>query len=357
MVLKMALSFLNGQIKLRKEVLRENERNRWKARGIFDFFNKLHGPPYTPDSLKELKQSLPDGWTCPDLYLEFKTIRVLKEYKKAYPQSVIDGVENVWIVKPSFTSRGIGVYCINAPKDEFFSEKKIQAKAVQKYIEKTFLLKLPGPKGKLENRKFDMRQWVLVTSFNPLVVYMFNSCYLKICGSEFSLENFKDKYRHISNFSIQKNNNRINDINNDLIMSVPQFIEHLKAHFDITLDWETDMLPKLAKIVKHTVYSAWDVIEHKSNSFELYGFDFILDHKLNPWLIEVNLSPACSERTEWLVDMLGTALPNTRKHGRRTNRHTRATTVSRRRVQELSLIHICRCRRSTLCRSRWSPYH
>ena len=24
---------------------------------------------------------------------------------------------------------------------------------------------------------------------------------------------------------------------------------------------------------------------------------------------------------------------------------------------DLSLIHICRCRRSTLCRSRWSPYH
>ena len=26
-------------------------------------------------------------------------------------------------------------------------------------------------------------------------------------------------------------------------------------------------------------------------------------------------------------------------------------------VQSLSLIHIWRCRRSTLCRSRWSPYH
>ena len=25
--------------------------------------------------------------------------------------------------------------------------------------------------------------------------------------------------------------------------------------------------------------------------------------------------------------------------------------------QDLSLIHIWRCRRSTLCRSRWSPYH
>ena len=26
-------------------------------------------------------------------------------------------------------------------------------------------------------------------------------------------------------------------------------------------------------------------------------------------------------------------------------------------VQDLSLIHICRCRRYSLCRSRWSPYH
>ena len=30
----------------------------------------------------------------------------------------------------------------------------------------------------------------------------------------------------------------------------------------------------------------------------------MLDKNLNPWLIEINLSPACSERTPWLTKML-----------------------------------------------------
>lgn len=45
-------------------------------------------------------------------------------------------------------------------------------------------------------------------------------------------------------------------------------------------------------------------MEHRSNCFEIYGLDIILDQLLDPWLIEVNLSPACNERTEWLTKML-----------------------------------------------------
>ncbi len=65
---------------------------------------------------------------------------------------------------------------------------------------------------------------------------------------------------------------------------------------------------KIEEIIIKTMKTGQEAgIEHRNNSFEIYGFDFMLDKKLNPWLLEVNLSPACAERTDWLVDMLDNA--------------------------------------------------
>jgi tubulin monoglycylase TTLL3/8 len=36
----------------------------------------------------------------------------------------------------------------------------------------------------------------------------------------------------------------------------------------------------------------------------VYGFDIVLDSVYEPWLIEINLSPACAERQGWLTKML-----------------------------------------------------
>lgn len=242
--------------------------------------------------------------------MEYKTLMAFGKLKTHFPQTKIDGIENIWIMKPCFSSRGKGVHCFKTFKEAFTGGKKMQARVIQKYIENPFLLLLPNSEGHLEKRKFDIRQWVLVTSFEPLVVYMFNSCYLKICGSQFSLEDIKDKYKHLSNYSVQKNNSKVNNVKQNLIMNLDQFIKHLKEHHNISITWETNLFPKLAKIVKDTMQSGCDVIEHRANSFELYGFDFVLDNKLNPWLIEVNLSPACSERTKWLSQMLSNFIVN-----------------------------------------------
>jgi hypothetical protein len=57
-------------------------------------------------------------------------------------------------------------------------------------------------------------------------------------------------------------------------------------------------------VVFGTLKGVQDAMDHRPNTFEIYGFDLILDEDLRPWVIEVNLSPACAERTDWLTKMV-----------------------------------------------------
>ena len=62
------------------------------------------------------------------------------------------------------------------------------------------------------------------------------------------------------------------------------------------MTWENFFLPQIDHIVKQTLMQMAEVIENRLNSFELFGFDFVVDKDLKLWLIEVNMSPACAER-------------------------------------------------------------
>lgn len=59
---------------------------------------------------------------------------------------------------------------------------------------------------------------MLVLSWEPLDVCVFDSCYLKICGQEFDLKMHEDTLRHLSNYSLQKGSDK-----KDLVMSSDEF--------------------------------------------------------------------------------------------------------------------------------------
>ena len=55
--------------------------------------------------------------------------------------------------------------------------------------------------------------------------------------------------------------------------------------------------PAIQKIVQWSLECAQDSIINRENSFELFGYDFMIDEECNTWLIEINTSPAMDYST------------------------------------------------------------
>jgi len=235
-----------------------------------------------------------NSWTLPTLKLQDKCLRLHKQLLSVLPQCLMEGNRNVWIIKPGQNARGSGVHCCDGLEEIVDCGAGMQARIVQKYIERPLLLQVS--KGAV---KFDIRQWVLVTSFDPLEIFFFNSCYLRLCSQPFTLDDLKARYSHLANYSVQKSVSRADES----VWSLGQFLVYL-AQFRPSTSWKDCIQPSLHSLVLNTLKCASDEVDHRTGCFELYGFDVILDEDLKPWLLEVNLSPACAERTPWLTTML-----------------------------------------------------
>ncbi len=66
---------------------------------------------------------------------------------------------------------------------------------VQKYIENPLLIQ----NRKVTNFiKFDIRQWVLVSSWNPLVIWFYDKAYLRFSGQDYEISDINNKYVHLN---------------------------------------------------------------------------------------------------------------------------------------------------------------
>ena len=84
-----------------------------------------------------------------------------------------------WILKTDSKSRGRGISIENDLRvilEKLHADEKLVA---QRYIEYPLLIL---------QRKFDIRQWVLVTSINPLIVWRYSHYYLRFSSVEYSTQ-------------------------------------------------------------------------------------------------------------------------------------------------------------------------
>lgn len=99
----------------------------------------------------------------------------------------------MWVVKPASLNQGRGIDVLRNVKDitDLVRNKKDQYWVIQKYIERPLLY---------NNRKFDIRVWVLVT--DDFRIYFYRQGYLRTTSEKYDLQN-KSNSVHLTNQCLQ----------------------------------------------------------------------------------------------------------------------------------------------------------
>ncbi|XP_017848429.1 tubulin polyglutamylase TTLL5 isoform X3 [Drosophila busckii] len=196
-----------------------------------------------------------------------------------------------WIVKPAASSRGRGIFIVNSP-DQIPQDEQV---LVSKYIVDPLCI---------DGHKCDLRVYVLVTSFDPLIIYLYEEGIVRLATVRYdrNADNLWNPCMHLCNYSINKYHSdyiRSSDAQDEDVghkWTLSALLRHLKLQGCDTnllmLNIE-DLIIKAVLACAQTVISACRMfVPNVSNCFELYGFDILIDNTLKPWLLEVNLSPS-----------------------------------------------------------------
>ncbi|XP_058690659.1 tubulin--tyrosine ligase isoform X2 [Poecile atricapillus] len=201
---------------------------------------------------------------------------------------------NVWIAKSSAGAKGEGILISSEAAELLdFIDEQGQVHVIQKYLENPLLLE-PG------HRKFDIRSWVLVD--HQYNIYLYREGVLRTSSEPYNSANFQDKTCHLTNHCIQKeyskNYGRYEEGNE---MFFEEFNQYLMDALNTTL--ENSILLQIKHIIRSCLMCIEPAISTKHlhyQSFQLFGFDFMVDEELKVWLIEVNGAPACAQSFSFL---------------------------------------------------------
>lgn len=214
----------------------------------------------------------------------------VEEYRK-FPQTT-------WILKPCGKSQGAGIFLINklsklkkwSRESKKYLQHHLTSKdtyVISRYIDNPLLI---------GGKKFDVRIYVLVTSFRPLKAYMFRNGFCRFCTMKYdsSVTELDNMYIHLTNVSVQKHGGDYNKQHGGKLG-----LNNLKLYLEGTRGREvTDRLfENIQWLIVHSLKSVAHVMSNNRHCFECYGYDIIIDDNLKPWLIEVNASPSMTATT------------------------------------------------------------
>ncbi|EDV19721.1 uncharacterized protein TRIADDRAFT_33013 [Trichoplax adhaerens] len=226
------------------------------------------------------------------MFLDFiPTTFILPADYNIFKEEFRKNPSSTWIMKPTGKARGIGIFLINHlsqiknwSSDNRGSPKK-ETYVISKYIENPLLI---------GGKKFDLRVYVLVTSYRPLKCYIYQLGFCRFCSVKYIANELDNIYVHLTNVSIQKRGDDYNDIHGGkwTVQDLRLHLESIKGELIANRLFE-----EINWLIVHSLKSVQAVMVNDKHCFECYGYDIIIDDAMKPWLIEVNASPSLTSTT------------------------------------------------------------
>ena len=254
------------------------------------------------ESFKQFCLDLPDYTPKSDVkYVEKFSILGSKrtgENQTINIPSTYNTGSNMWIIKPINLNRGRCIQVLNDTDaiveylEKLQEMKKLEGEnnnnfkcehiLLQKYLERPLLY---------QGRKFDIRIWIMLISGQESCVYIFKQGHLKATCGQYDI-NSSSPFIHLTNYSVQKHNVDFSKIEIGNEISYEEFQEELDKT-NTGKNFFKDIYPKIVYIIRLAVGSGKSNLNHlnRTNCFEIFGCDFILDQKFKPYLLEINLNP------------------------------------------------------------------
>lgn len=258
--------------------------------GIFELGNKK----YLNINLKEYFDTFGEGFA--DFFpISFEVDKEMEKWKQAHDallkrQSSVEEAP-MWVLKDPAGDRGEGVKVIAGPED--LKKDHHHGLIVQQYIGNPYLL---------NGYKFTVRAYGLITSFDPLRVYVFRNGFVHMATDKYdpSPENVGNIYMHLTNPDINKhrpNHPYANDPR-PWYWSVDEMYTYMREHGDRPELFLENLKRTLASAVLSAEHKFVDRahkhVQYRGNCFELFGADILVDKNLKTWLVEINPDPDMS---------------------------------------------------------------
>ncbi|CAG02439.1 unnamed protein product [Tetraodon nigroviridis] len=256
------------------------------------------------------------------IYLDFVPVTfMLPADYNLFVEEFRKNPSSTWIMKPCGKAQGKGIFLINKlsqikkwSRDSRTStfvaaSSGKEAYVISLYIDNPLLI---------GGKKFDLRLYVLVTTYRPLKCYMYKLGFCRFCTVKYtpSTSELDNMFVHLTNVAIQKHGDDYNHVHGGkwTVSNLRLYLESTRGKevtgrlFD-QIHWIVVQSLKSVAVSREPGFpqqirspSAPSIAQlpmmiNDKHCFECYGYDIIIDDKLKPWLIEVNASPSLTSST------------------------------------------------------------